>query len=249
MDNEKKPSWVDGIPPRAALGLGVALGIGAIGIIGSLVLIPGAIKGQTNKTATPPAAEEPAPTAPTPKPEDAAPTAPINIAVIDRDHVRGSADAAVTIVEWSDFQCPFCSQFHETMQRAFSEYNGKIRWVFRHFPLDSLHPNARPAAEAAECASEQGKFWEFADALFAKQDELGTDFYSKLAKDLGLDGAKFAECVKSRKYQQRVEDDEQEGLKVGVRGTPGSYVSGVEVPGAVPLNQLKAMIDSALKTN
>lgn len=244
MEHDQQ-SWLDGIPGRTAIGLGAALGIGAVGVIGFLVLLPSAIKGGSAPR-TPPAATAPTP-APTPPAAPAAPRGPVNIVVSADDHVRGNPNAKVTIVEWSDFQCPFCSRFHPELVHALAEYGDKVRWVYRSFPLESIHPNARPAAEAAECASEQGKFWEFADKLFEKQTELGSDLYKKLAKDLGLKESQFNECVTSRKYQQKVRDQENAGLAVGVQGTPGSFVNGVEVPGAVPYDQLKGYIDAALK--
>ena len=97
-----------------------------------------------------------------------------------------------------------------------------------------------------ECAAEQGKFWEFSDKLFERQSELGPTLYPTLAKDLGLNVTKFDACVKDRKYQQRVRDDEQAGLAVGIQGTPGSFVNGMELPGAVPYSQIKSAIDAAL---
>lgn len=243
MDGQKS-SWVDGIPSRAALGLGAALGVGAVGVIGLLFLIPGAMKGQAPAPTNAPAANAaPAVTPPTEPPPE---PAPVTITVTDQDHVTGSADAKVTIVEWSDFQCPFCGSFHPTMKQAVAAYGDKVRFVFRQFPLESIHPNARPAAEASECAAEQGKFWEYADKLFENQETLSTDLYKKLAKDLELDTAKFNDCVTTRKYQQHVTDDTNSGLATGVRGTPASYVNGVEVPGAVPFEQLKSYIDAAL---
>lgn len=249
MDHQPKSSWVDSVPPRAALGLGAALGIGIVGVVGFLVLLPSSIGAKSgtapaaNVAATPPAPTPAAPPAPVAPP---APAGPVNIVVTDSDHIRGLKDAKVTIVEWSDFQCPFCSRFHPSLQQALREYPNDVRWVYRHFPLESIHPNARPAAEASECAAEQGKFWEYGDKLFERQTELGPDLYAKLAKELGLDTAKFGACVKDRKYQQRVRDDEQAGLTVGVQGTPGSFVNGVELPGAVPYVQVKAAIDAAL---
>lgn len=248
MEHQQKSSWLDAVPSRTAFGIGAAVGVGAVGLIGFLILLPGAIKGKTPETAAPVnvAAAPIAPSAPTaPLP----PSGPVNITVTDKDHIRGSKDAKVTLVEWSDFQCPFCSRFHPSVVRAMQEYSGKVRWVYRHFPLDSIHPNARPAAEASECAAEQGKFWEFADKLFERQPQIGPDLYKSLAKELGLNESKFNDCVTSRKYQQKVTDDEQAGLSVGVRGTPGSFVNGIEVPGAVPYEQLKAQIDQALQSN
>ncbi|MDO8621823.1 MAG: DsbA family protein [bacterium] len=249
MEHQPRSSWLDTVPSRTAFGIGAAIGVGAVGLIGFLVLLPGAIKGKTPESAAPTnvaAAPAAAPSAPTEPPP---PAGPVNITVSDSDHIRGSKDAKVTIVEWSDFQCPFCSRFHPSVVRAVQEYPGKVRWIYRHFPLDSIHPNARPSAEASECAAEQGKFWEFADKLIERQPQLGPDLYKTLAKELGLNESKFNDCVSSRKYQQKVTDDEQAGLAVGVRGTPGSFVNGIEVPGAVPYEQLKSYIDQALSAN
>jgi protein-disulfide isomerase len=252
MEHQPKSSWLDGLPARTAFGLGTAIGVGAVGLVGFLILLPGAIKARdgaaptaapTNAAAAP--APSPAPTPPTPP----APSGPVNITVTNEDHIRGNKDAKVTIVEWSDFQCPFCSRFHPSMVRAMREYEGKVRWVYRHFPLDSIHPQARPAAEASECAAEQGKFWDFADKLIERQPELGPELYKSIAKRLNLNEAKFNDCVASGKYRQRVTDHEQAGLTVGVRGTPGSFVNGIEVPGAVPYEQLKSIIDQALGSN
>lgn len=254
MEHTPKPSWLDGLPSRTAFGLGAAIGVGAVGFIGFLILLPGAIRGSTVAPATGGSASggnvaaAPAPSpAPIPPPSPPpAPSGPVNITVTDQDHIRGAKDAEVTIVEWSDFQCSFCSRFHPSMVRAMQEYQGKVRWVYRHFPLDSIHPQARPAAEASECAAEQGKFWEFADRLFERQPQIGPDTYKALAKELKLNESKFNECVTSGKYKQHVSDDEQAGLAAGVRGTPGSFVNGIEVPGAVPYEQLKSFIDQAL---
>ncbi|MBI4433694.1 DsbA family protein [Candidatus Uhrbacteria bacterium] len=238
-----RSGWVDQVPAKTAFGVGMACGVGVVGILGFMILLPGAIRAQSPSVAAPAAAPVAPPTgAPTAPP----PSGPVNITVTDADHIRGNKDAKVTIVEWSDYQCPFCSRFHPTMRQAMSEYGDKVRWVYRHFPLESIHPNARPAAEAAECAAEQGKFWEFSDQLFEKQESLGSTLYTQLAKDLKLNEKQFASCVSSRKYQQKVANDEQSGLAIGVRGTPASYVNGIEVPGAVPYAQLKSLIDQAL---
>ncbi len=168
------------------------------------------------------------------------------VAVNKNDHIRGNANAPVTIVEYSDFQCPFCSKFHPTMMQALEEYPNEVRWVFKHFPLNSIHPEATPAAEASECAGEQGKFWEFADDLFDNQSRLGLTLYTELAENSGLDMDQFNECVSSRKYQDKVNSDLAEGTSIGVRGTPGSFVNGEAVPGAVPFSVLKGMIDATL---
>lgn len=249
MDTPHGPrqSFLDGVPPKTALGIGAALGVGALGVVGFLVLLPGAIKGQDAA----PAPTNAAPVAPAPAPTPVAPPAPppgpVNITVSDDDNIRGPKDAKVTIVEWSDFQCPFCSRFHPSLVQALAEYPKDVRWIYRHFPLESIHPNARPSAEASECAAEQDKFWEFADAMFAGQEKLGTAFYEETAGKLGLKLNQFKSCVSSRKYEAKVRAQESAGLAVGVRGTPGSFVNGIELGGAVPYAQVKALIEQALQ--
>ncbi|MFQ6049615.1 MAG: DsbA family protein [Candidatus Paceibacterales bacterium] len=169
-----------------------------------------------------------------------------SLTVTENDHIRGDLKAPVTIVEFSDFQCPFCSRFHPTVQQVLDDYAGQVRWVYKHFPLDQIHPQARPAAEASECAAEQDKFWEFSDGLFENQSRLGESFYPELAGQLGLNTSQFENCVSSRKYKDEVESDYQEGIGAGVRGTPASFVNGKLVSGAVPLEQLKAAVEEAL---
>lgn len=166
------------------------------------------------------------------------------------DHIRGNPSAPVTIVEFSDLQCPFCQRFHPTLQKALAEYGDQVRWVYKHFPLDAIHPNARPAAEASECVAEQkgnDGFWQFVDGVFENQSRIGPDLYRELAQNIGLNMAQFDDCVSSRKYKQKVEDQYQEGVAAGVRGTPGSFVNGEAVSGAVPYDTLKAAIDRALQ--
>lgn len=170
----------------------------------------------------------------------------VDVVVNEGDHIRGNVDAPVTIVEYSDFQCPFCARFHPTVKQILENYPDKVRWVYKHFPLASIHPEATPAAEASECAAEQGKFWEFADGLFDNQSRLSKSFYSDLAEDLGLNTSQFDECVSSRKYQDLVQANLDEGADVGVRGTPGSFVNGEVIPGAVPYNSLEQAVERAL---
>ena len=165
------------------------------------------------------------------------------------DHIRGNPNAKVTLVEFSDFECPFCSRFHPTMLQALEEYGDQVRWVYKHFPLDAIHPQARPAAEASECVWEQRGdegFWEFADAMFENQSRLGNAFYEEVAQQIGVDLSQFQTCVAERKYQDKVEQDYRQGLQAGVTGTPGSFVNGTPVKGAVPYEQLKAIIEDAL---
>ena len=173
----------------------------------------------------------------------------VTFTIGENDHVRGNPQAAITLVEFSDFQCPFCSRFHPTAIQALAEYENDIRWVYKHFPLDSIHPQARPAAEASECVWEQKGdegFWEFADAMFENQSRLGNAFYAEVAQQIGVNLSQFQTCVSQRKYQDKVEQDYQQGIQAGVTGTPGSFVNGIPVKGAVPYEQLKAIIDSQL---
>ncbi|MDA2936448.1 DsbA family protein [Patescibacteria group bacterium AH-259-L05] len=171
----------------------------------------------------------------------------VSLEVTKDDHVRGESNAAVTLVEFSDFQCPFCNRFHPTVVQILDEYSGSVRWVYKHFPLDAIHPQARPAAEASECAAEQNKFWEFADALFEDQSQLSSEYYSELAADFDLNVDTFNECVDSRKYKDRVEADYQLGIRLGVRGTPASFINGELLVGAVPYPSLQSVIEKALQ--
>lgn len=166
--------------------------------------------------------------------------------VSEQDHVRGNFAAPITIIEFSDFQCPFCKRFHPVAKRILEEYPDQVRWVYRHFPLDSIHPYARAAAEASECAAEQGAFWEFADGLFENQDRLGDKLYQELAQNLGLNMDQFDQCVSSAKYKKKVQAQYQDGLRVGVTGTPNGFVNDQPLLGALPYEQLKSMIDKLL---
>ena len=179
------------------------------------------------------------------------PTGPIEVSA-DDDPVKGDEDAPVTIIEFSDFQCPFCQRFFEqTLPQIKTNYidTGKVNIVYRDFPLDSLHPQARPAAIAAECADEQGKFWEMHDLLFEKQQEwsgVGSTLFKQYAKDLGLDSSKFDSCLDSRKYEDEVQSDLDDGVNAGVQGTPGFFINGIPLSGAQPYSVFQAAIEQAL---
>lgn len=174
-------------------------------------------------------------------------TNPTPFDINDDDNIRGNSDAPITIIEFSDFQCSFCSRFHNTMLQVMDEYPDKVKWVYRHFPLDSIHPVARKAAEASECAGDQNKFWEYSDQLFNQQAKISPDFLKEVAQEIGLNTEEFNQCLDSGKYTSLVEDNLQEGLSVGVRGTPGGFINGQSLGGAVPYEQLKAMIDNLLQ--
>lgn len=234
--------------PKSSFIIGAAAGIGIFTTIGFIILLlnffgdgEGSSKKSANSGSNNPVAAAPTPNAPAP-----APTGPVDVAVTDADYIKGNPDAKVTIVEFSDFQCPFCQRFHPTVQQALDEYGDDVRWVYKHFPLDSIHPEARPAANAAECAGEQGKFWEFGDQLFVNQARLGTAYYKSLAVELGIGGSKFDSCVDDNKYADKVNSDYQQGLAAGVQGTPASFINGRLVSGAQPYSAIKSAIDSAL---
>ncbi len=158
----------------------------------------------------------------------------------------GPDDAPITIVEFSDFQCPFCKQWHQTVyEPLLAAYPGKIRVVYRHLPLTSIHPDAQGAAEAAMCANAQGKFWEFHDKLFAGE-ALGAGIYSQYASDLGLDVKKFEACITKGAYRQAVQEDSDFALNLGVNSTPTFFVNGLAIVGAQPLSVFQQVIDKEL---
>ncbi|MBK7863207.1 MAG: thioredoxin domain-containing protein [Archangiaceae bacterium] len=161
---------------------------------------------------------------------------------------RGPEGAKVTIVEFSDFQCPFCSRAHDTVEEVMSAYAGKVRLVFRHFPLE-FHAQAPKAAEAALCADEQKKFWEYHDVLFKNQQKLQVEDLKAHATALGLDGAKFNECLDSGRMAAVVKTDTEAGHKAGVSGTPAFFINGNVLSGAQPLEEFKRVIDAELATN
>ena len=159
---------------------------------------------------------------------------------------RGPANAPVTIVEFSDFQCPYCGREYPVVERLMKEYDGKVRLVFRHFPLD-FHPFAQKAAEAGACAQEQGKFWELHDKMFTNQAKLAVEDLKGYAKSLGMDAAKFDKCLDGGEKKTQVDDDLKAGAAAGVQGTPAFFINGLFVNGAQPYEQMKQTVDRELK--
>jgi protein-disulfide isomerase len=158
---------------------------------------------------------------------------------------KGPADAPVTIVEFSDFQCPFCARVVPTLEQVKEKYGDKVRLVYRHFPL-GMHPNAPKAAEAAMCAEEQGKFWEMHDLMFEEQQQLAVADLKAKAERLELDTDQFNQCLDSGKYKAEVQADMQAGQRAGVTGTPAMFINGRLVSGAVPVEQVEEVIDNEL---
>jgi predicted DsbA family dithiol-disulfide isomerase len=160
--------------------------------------------------------------------------------------VRGNPKAPVTVVEFSDFQCPYCVRARPTVNRVRETYGDKVRWVFRHFPLD-FHAQAGKAGEAAACAGEQGKFWEMHDLLWANTAKLQVPDLKAHAGTLGLDAPMFGECLDSGRYAGLVESDLEEGQGYGVSGTPAFFVNGRPLVGAQPFDAFAQVIDDELR--
>lgn len=254
-------SFFNQLSPKSALTVGLAGGIMALCTVGFVVILGLFMKGkltfvrgsapvvvaQNDNSGQLAAAEAPAP---------AAPRGDIP-SVTNKDHIRGDANAPVTIIEYSDFECPFCKRHHPTMLQVMDAYKGKVKWVYRHFPL-SFHQNAQKEAEASECAAELGgnnAFWSFTDKIFERTAAGGTGFplpgLPGLAAEVGVNQKKFEDCLNSGKYAQYVIDQMNAGGAAGVDGTPGSFIIGRSgqpqlVKGAVPFDSLKAAIDAAL---
>ena len=182
---------------------------------------------------------------------------PVRTRVADAP-MLGRADAPVTLVEFSDYQCPFCQRFFATTLSAIEKQyidTGKVRYVFRDFPLDQMHPQARKAAEAAHCAGEQGKYWEMHEVLFQNQRALAPPQLAEYARTVGVDGSKFDECLSSGRHAARVERGLADGAAVGVQGTPtfvvgktkaGDVVEGTPIRGAQTLEMFRRIIDQTL---
>lgn len=239
--------------PKMSFILGLVGGVLVICTIGFFVVLSMMLGGdgiskKISKTTTTPtaAAQAPAPSAvPTPPPAGDVPP------ITDEDHIQGTGD--LTIIEYSDYECPFCGRHHANVVRLMEEYDGQVQWIIRHFPL-SFHPQAIPAANATECVAALGgndAFWDYSDELFANQTLLSAAYLKSVAEELGIDGDDYDDCVDNRTYQSKVTADQSGGSAAGVTGTPGSFIIAADgtatlVPGAVPYEQLEAMVLQAL---
>ena len=158
----------------------------------------------------------------------------------------GPTDAPITIVEFSDFQCPYCRRFHQdTYQALLNAYPGKIRFVYRNLPLISIHPEAFPAAVASRCANEQDAFWPYYEKIFSGQD-MGQTVYIQYATDLGLDTKAFQDCLASDRNNAFIQADSDFAVGMGVQSTPTFFINGLAVIGAQPLEVFKQVIDKEL---
>jgi diadenylate cyclase len=163
----------------------------------------------------------------------------------DRDHVRGAATAPVTLVEYGDFECPYCGRMYPVVKELRKRAGDRLRVVFRHFPLDSVHPHARRAAEAAEAAAAQGRFWEMHDLLFENQDDLDDEALRRYAARLGLDMARFEDDLAERRHAPRVREDRLDGERTGVEGTPTFFINGARYEGSLDLEGMLAAVEEA----
>ncbi len=235
-------------PPKIAFVMGILSGV-TLASLFAFTLTFSMLKSDNGNTKdTLAAAEEDSGTVAGAEADEPDPTPAPTVADIkikDSDYIRGDKNAPVTLVEYSDFQCPFCAQVQDTVEQILDDYDGQVRLIYRHFPL-SFHENAQKAAEASECAGEQGKFWEMHDIMFANQSDLSVDSLKGFAKDLGLSTSQFNSCLDDGKYTQEVKDEFTEGTTYGVQGTPATFVNGTLVSGAQPYASFKQVIDAAL---
>ena len=160
---------------------------------------------------------------------------------------RGPASARVTIVEFSDFECPYCGRFTPVLKQVLAAYPTQVRLVYRYMPISSIHPDAQKAAEAAVCANDQAKFWEMHDTLFSEQSTLDVASLKEKAKRLGLDSDKFDSCLDSGQAAALVKSDLSEAQRLGLEATPASFVNGRFVDGAVTFDQMTALINDELR--
>jgi protein-disulfide isomerase len=167
---------------------------------------------------------------------------------VDPARVFGNPDAPVTIVEFSDFQCPYCSKANATLRQVMEKYKDRVRIGFRDFPLTQSHPGALRAAEAARCASRQAEFWAYHDLIFANPNNVGEEDLKQRARVLNLDMGQFEDCLVDHSVRAQVEQDLRSGTQAGVSATPGFFINGILLSGAQPLSAFEALIDSELES-
>ena len=162
------------------------------------------------------------------------------------DHIQGDEDAPCTLVEYGDYECPHCGAAHPVIKRVERHFGKRLRFAFRNFPLTQIHANAQSAAETAEFAANEGKFWEMHDLLFENQEQLGNDLYDELAAQLGLDVAKLQEALENGAYARRVRNDFTGGVRSGVNGTPTFFINGQRHNGPADFDHLVKAIEAAI---
>jgi len=228
-------------PPQTMFVFGLVAGIACAAILGLLFFsAPAVPSDRFVATDTVPEVVDPTPSAPV------VATLP---EVTEDDWIDGDlSKAKVVMVEYSDFECPFCGRHYPNMKKIGETYGDDVAIVFRHFPL-SFHPEAVPSALASECVGAQGgdeAFFEFKDAMFTYQDSLGTELYEATVQDLGLNLVTYRDCVENNTYTSEISKDQAGGSAAGVSGTPATFINGQLVSGAVPYEQLSAIVEAAL---
>lgn len=234
MDTHQSGFW-DG-SAKVMFSMGLFLGVAVSSTLG-LGLVVGGVIHSGNTVGTVAVAPTPSGAGADNNPSAGNPTPsqPVK-AVVASDHIRGNKDAKVTMIEYSDFECPYCKRFSPSVDQALKDFPKDVRLVYRHFPLRSLHPSAQKAAEASECAAKvggEGAFWKMHDKLIA-MDPMSVDAMKQAAKDIGIDQGKFSTCLDGNEMANAVSQSLSEGGAAGVQGTPTTFVNGQELSGAVP---------------
>jgi protein-disulfide isomerase len=168
---------------------------------------------------------------------------------VDPARVRGNPKAKVMIVEFSDFQCPYCGGVQATLQSVLAKHPDTVALAYRDMPMSKIHPLARKAAEAARCAGEQGKFWEYHDLLFADQSKLDQDGLMNKARTLKLDEQQFESCLGGEKFKAQIQQDSQDGMRAGVSGTPGFFINGIFLSGSQPESAFENLVQGQLSAS
>jgi protein-disulfide isomerase len=168
----------------------------------------------------------------------------LQIPVTSADHIQGDPNAAVILVEYGDYQCPYCGEAYPIVKEVQDHFGEKLGLVFRNFPLTRTHPEAESAAETAEFAGTHGQFWEMHDALYENQNALGPEFYLAAAQSFGLPGAELSEALRQHAFKAKIRGDFRGGLKSGVNGTPSFFINGTRHDGAFDFESLVAAIDA-----
>ncbi len=240
--------------PKTMFALGLVTGVAVMSVVALVFVLDFLFSGKTagalaaNNPQQQVAQQQPTDQQPTDQQPPAQPSNPPKAVDLAKDHIWGNKNAKVTLIEYSDFECPYCARHYDTVKQIQQAYPNNIRIVYRHFPL-SFHPNAQKAAEASECASVQGKFWEMHDKIFEanKAGKMGIDQWKQDAKDLKLDTAKFNKCLDDGEMASVVAADQAEASNAGVSGTPATFVNGELIEGALPFASFQSKIDAALK--
>lgn len=256
--NDHEQNIAKNMSPKSVFFAGIAGGVLVICTIGFFVLLGIFMNSRGGSLAGPSAVNSPTqPAVNAPVPTSPPTSANIQLAKFTGDEwYKGGKDAKVTVVEFSDTECPFCKRFHETMNQVIAEYGDKVKWIYKHAPLASLHSKAQREAEATECAGELGGndgFWKYTDRLFEitpSNNGLADSQLPQIAEDVGLNRSKFETCLNSGKYAAKVLGQLREAETAGLTGTPYSVVVAGEqkipISGAQPFAQVKAVIDSLL---